>query len=224
MNKIIHTKKRRGISDVISTLLLLAVTVTGAGTLTYFVNENFLNGQFETIAAQNEHSRFITLSGYDSRDSADLFKITSLDNKLDQKLCGVSCVVNNNKIPANSGTEFILLQIKNDGLNSIFLDNIRLNNSDHHWDSQTSGIILNGLLDDTSGKYPQDGKFSIISLNDYSILQQKSINEIQSGEEVILVVKLGNEEDILLNKNLRVLLNVGDNHLTELQIASGGAI
>ena len=32
-------KRRRGVTDVISTMLLMAVTVTGATTLTYFVND-----------------------------------------------------------------------------------------------------------------------------------------------------------------------------------------
>ena len=31
--------KRRGVTEIISTLMLLAITVTGASVLTYFVNE-----------------------------------------------------------------------------------------------------------------------------------------------------------------------------------------
>ncbi len=36
-------KKRRGVADIISTMLLMGLTVGGATTLTYFVNDGFVS-------------------------------------------------------------------------------------------------------------------------------------------------------------------------------------
>jgi hypothetical protein len=102
------------------------------------------------------------------------------------------------------------------------LHNIQINNIVHEWDSQTSGIPLNTLYNLTSGgNYPRDGKFSIFS--DSSTVQYAA-NEIESGKTANLLIKLGsNDDNILLNKSIRVLLNVGGMHPVEFFIKSGTA-
>ena len=215
--------KRRGIADIISTMLLMGLTVTGATTLTYFVNDSFVSGNLATASSLNTATKSVQLLAYDTRDSTTLLQLSNLDNELDQKLCGDSCTISfSDKLPANGGSEFIMIKIKNNGINSIFLENIQLNNVLHTWDSQTSGATLNTVQDLSSGgNYPHDGKFSILSI---SSTVQSASNEIPSGKTVNLLIKLGpDDQDILLNKGIRVLLNIGGMHPAEFLIESGNA-
>ena len=214
---------RRGVTDIISTMLLMGITVTGASTLTYFVNDSFVSGNLATVSSSNTATKSIQLLAYDTRDSSTLLQLSNLDNEFgDQKLCGASCtgVGLSDKIPSNGGSEFIMIKIKNNGINSIFLGNIQLNNIPYTWDSQVSGTVLNTVQNLSSGgRYPHDGKFSILS-NDI----QSTNNEIQSGQTVDLLIKLGsNSPDILLNKGIRIFLNLGDMHPAEFLIESGNA-
>ncbi|HSB84294.1 MAG TPA: archaellin/type IV pilin N-terminal domain-containing protein, partial [Nitrosarchaeum sp.] len=182
--------KRRGIADVISTMLLMAITVAGATTLTYFVNDSFISGNLATASSLNTATKSVQLIGFDTRDSVTLMQISDLDNKFgDGKICGVSCtgVGFSNTIPSNDGSEFIVIKIKNNSINSIFLDNVQLNHIVHDWDIQTSNAVLNTLQDLSSGgNYPHDGMFSILPLS--SNVQSIS-NEIQSGKTVNLLIK-----------------------------------
>ena len=215
--------KRRGVADIISTMLLMGLTVTGATTLTYFVNDSFVSGNLATASSLNTATKSVQLLAYDTRDSTTLLQLYNLDNELDQKLCGVSCTISfSDKLPSSGGSEFIMIKIKNNGINSIFLENIQLNNVVHTWDSQTSGAYLNTIQNLSSGgNYPHDGKFSILPIS--SNLQSAN-NEIQSGKTVNLLIKLGpDDQDILLNKGIRVLLNIGDMHPAEFLIESGNA-
>lgn len=215
------TCKRRGVADIISTMLLMGLTVTGATTLTYFVNDSFVSGNLATAASTNTATKSVQLLGYDTRDSSTLLQLSNLDNNLDQKLCAVSCSIGfSDKLPLNGGSEFIMIKIKNNGINSIFLENLQLNSISYTWDSQVSGTSLNTVQNLSSGgSYPHDGKFSILSTN-----IQSANNEIQSGQTINLLIKLGsNSPDILLNKGIRVFLNLGDMHPAEFLIESGNA-
>ncbi|QDI89752.1 hypothetical protein Nisw_08925 [Candidatus Nitrosopumilus sp. SW] len=145
------------------------------------------------------------------------------DHSLNDFLCGFSCKDFPNAIPENNGSEFLVLQIQNNALDSIFLENISINGVVHYWDPATSGISLDASQNDLiGGKYPSDGMFSIISPQPPLIQNQN--NEIQNGEIVNLLIKLGpDDSDILLNKGIHVFLNVGKNHLVEFLIESGDA-
>jgi FlaG/FlaF family flagellin (archaellin) len=218
-------RKRRAVTEIISTMLLMGVTVTGATTLSYFVNDSFVTGNLHTTSSLNTAEKSIQLLAFDTRDSTTLLQFSNLDNEFgDQKLCGVSCtgVGLSDKIPSNGGSEFIAIKIKNNGFDSIYLEHIQLNNVIHTWDLQTSNSTLNTLQDLSSGgSYPHDGKFSI--LPDSSTIQYAS-NEIQSGKTVNLLIKLGpDDQDILLSKGIRVFLNIGGMHPAEFVIESGNA-
>jgi len=216
---------RRGIADIISTMLLMAITVAGASTLTYFVNDSFISGNLSTASSLNTATKSVQLISYDTRDASTLLKVTNLNNKFgDQQLCGVSCtgVGLSDKLPLNGGSEFVMIKIKNNGINSIFLENIKLNKIVHSWDSQTSGTALNTMQDLASGgNYPHDGKFSIMP---ESSIIQSSDNEITNGNTVNLLIKLGpDDQDILLNKGIQVMLNIGTMNPVEFLIESGNA-
>ncbi len=219
-------KNRRGVADIISTMLLMAVTVTGASTLTYFVNDAFVTGNLGTVSTLDSSSLNLLLLAYDTRDSSSLLKLPGIDNEhvVNSFLCGSTCSVTTNSIPENGGTEFIVLQIQNNGLNSIFLEKVGINNVIHSWDSSTSGIQLDASVSSPlSGKYPADGMFSTMPVGSSPVVQNNSI-EIENGQSVNILVKLGpGDSDINLNKGIHVSFNIGKLHLVEFLIDSGDA-
>ncbi|MFB5624137.1 MAG: hypothetical protein ACE5RP_04370 [Nitrosopumilus sp.] len=226
-------KNRRGVADVISTMMLMAVTVAGASTLTYFMNDAFVSGNLGTISTLDSSSLNLLLLAYDTRDSSGLLKLIDVDNDIangidvntgDPVLCGVTCGGTPNTIPENGGTEFIVLQIQNNGLNPIFLEDIGINNVIHTWDSSTAGVQLDASTNDlVGGKYPADGTFSILPIGASPVIQNSNI-QIQNGQAVNILVKLGLEDsDILLNKGIRVSFDVGNPQLVEFLIDSGDA-
>ncbi len=218
-------RQRRAVTEIISTMMLMGVTISGATTLTYFVNDSFVNGNLDSVAT-SDSSKNIFLLAYDTRDSSSLLTLLDVDNDATGFLCRDTCIGSPNSIPENGGTEFIVLQIQNSGFDTIFLEDIAINNIVHSWDASTSGIILDAsdnYLASTNREYPADGMFSILPVGDTPILQNESI-QIQSGQTVNLLIKLGSaDSDIQLNKGLRILLDTGGIHPTEFFIETGDA-
>ena len=219
-------KKRRAVADIISTMMLMGITVTGATTLTYFMNDAFVSGNLGTVSTLESSSLNLLLLSYDTRDSFSLLTLADIDNEniLNRFLCGVTCSVAPNEIPESGGTEFIVLQIKNNGIDSIFLEYVAINNVIHSWDSSTSSVQLDASTNDlVGGKYPADGMFSILPVGGTPIIQNENI-QIQSGQTVNILIKLGSDDsDIQLNKGIRILLNTGGIHPVEFLIESGDA-
>jgi len=212
-------RNRRGVADIISTMMLMAVTVTGASTLTYFMNDAFVTGNLGTVSTLDSSSLNLLLLAYDTRDSVNLLTLLEVDNLTDSYLCRASCVANPDTVPSLGGTEFIVLQLQNNGLNSIFLEKVVISGTTHSWDSSTSGKDLNL----SAGEFPGDGMFSILSTGSNPNLQSKTI-EIQNGQIVNVLVKLDSSSpDIQLNKGIPVSLNTGGMHLVEFLIDSGDA-
>jgi len=218
-------RQRRAVTEIISTMMLMGITISGATTLTYFVNDSFVNGNLDSIAT-SDSDKNIFLLAYDTRDSSSLLTLQYVDNDTTGFLCRDTCIGSPNSIPENGGTEFIVLQIQNSGFDTIFLEDIAINNIVHSWDSSTSGIVLDtsdNYLASTNREYPADGMFSILLVGDTPILQNDSI-QIQSGQTVNLLIKLGPaDSDIQLNKGLRILLDTGGIHPTEFFIKTGDA-
>ena len=75
-------KNRRGVADIISTMMLMAVTVTGASSLTYFMNDAFISGNIGTISTLDSSSLNLLLLAYDTRDSSTLLKLSDVDNDI----------------------------------------------------------------------------------------------------------------------------------------------
>ena len=220
-------KNRRAVTEIISTMMLMGVTVTGASTLTYFMNDAFLEGNLGTISTLDSSSLNLLLLAYDTRDSTSLLTLLDVDNKISGELCGASCnVAPTNSLPKNLGTEFIVLQIKNNGIDSVYLHDLAINNVKHEWDSGTATVQLNALddyLPATNRPYPADGTFSLLPVGSGPIIQSDS-NEIQNGDIVNVLVKLSTaDSDIVLNKGMSISLNVGATHAVNLFIESGDA-
>jgi len=223
-----HSKlrRRRGVAEIIGTMMLMAITVVGASVLSYFVNDSFVSGSLGTSSLDTLENH-VVLRAYDTRDATNLLNI-GVDNFYNGTLCGKSCNANPDNLPnANiviSGTEFFVIQITNNNINSIFLSSIQLNYVKHTWDSQTADdpLDLSANLD-SGGSYPHNGKFSILPTS--SPLIQFTTNEVKGGQTVNLLIKLDRTiPNISLNKVMKVLLNIGANQPIEFLIESGNVL
>ena len=216
-------KKRRGVAEVISTLLLVVITVVGAVILTTFIDESFVSGSLSVSSGTDTTLKTVRLWGYDTRDGSGLMGYTLANNSTNLMLCRNSCT-NDNANPALGGSEFLVIQVQNRGISPLYLKNVYLDNINHFWDSDTASEPLNsGAPDSSGGGYPSDGMFSILS-SEIGDTVQRPDNQIQGGETVNLLFKLDNENpDIALSKTIRVQLNVGANTLPEFLIESGDA-
>jgi hypothetical protein len=220
-------QKRKGGAEVISSILLVAITVVGAIILTTFLDESFVAGSLSSSGSDST-VKSIKLIGYDSRSGGNLMNFTNLNNTSsdDQWLCRSSCSNNPNTnplIPFN-GTEFIVIQIENRSVEPIFLESITLDNATHRWDSSTGDSQLQmDQFSVTNNGFPSDGKFSILS-TDITDLTQRVDNQIQNGETVNLLIKLdATNPDIPLSKTIRAQFNIGANQPAEFLLESGGA-
>ena len=190
-------RKRRAVAEIISTMMLMGVTITGASTLTYFVNDGFVSGNLESVTNLDYSYQNISLLAYDTRDSYSLLSLANVDNEnlINKFLCGGHAVTGTcggspNAIPDSGGTEFIVLQIHNYDIDSIFLEDIAINNVIHSWDSSTSNVPLDAEFDCVScpnRPYPADGMFSIFPVGN-NPTQNESI-QIQSGQTVNLLIR-----------------------------------
>ena len=200
--------------------MLLAITTVGSFFLANLVQGSGI-GSVDPSATQPVSPVYsIRLTGYDTRDSANLLDIQSLDNKFDKKLCTKSCAGFANNVPNTSGTDFVLVQIKNVSTTPAYIKNLQINGVTHTLDEQTAGKSFDASADDFSGKYPMNGKFSIVSSGG---LVQKSNNELSDDEEVTLIIKLSKDinQDISLSKPIQVLINFGSVRSAEFVIMSG---
>lgn len=212
--------KRRAISEIIATLMLLGITTAGSVFLASLVYGSGFQNTPESEPPLSSYA--VKLTGYDTRDSNDLLGIASLDNQFDKKLCAKGCQGFADNIPtsASAGTEFLILQIRNINTEPVYIKGIQINGVQHIWDQNTSGKSLDASSNDFTGKYPLNGKFSIVSINN---LAQKSENRVDADEEVRLIIKLDDAlpSDIALSKPILTGINFGGVRASENVILSG---
>ncbi len=93
----------------------------------------------------------------------------------------------------------------------------------HNWDANTANKQFDASIDDTTGKYPANGKFSLIPISNDPPIIQKEYFEIQGDEEVRLVIKLSEQylADIDMWRPLQLHLDFGAPETTEFIILSG---
>ena len=228
MNGVTTFKKRRAVSQVIGTMLILAITVAGAVLLSNLMSKEFFAVDQHPVTESRIDS--IRLTSYDTRDSVELTNVPNLNNTFNQMLCtkgdSAGCTIGNvDNIPKNGGTEFIVLQIRNMNLNSVFIHNILINNVGHTWDNLAVGnlVLTNNL--GSGGNYPRAGTFSIIPVENDAPIKQLASNEIPGDGEVRLVIKLSDDipQDIGMWSSMRVLVNFGGSQPAEFIILSGDA-
>jgi flagellin-like protein len=220
-------QKRRGVAEVISTLLLVAITVAGAVVLTSFIDESFVSGSLAVTSGTDTTIKTIRLLAYDTRNGDEL--MGSVDYGLDNRqtvvadqLCRIGCEFDPNTIPTDGGSNFMIIQIENRGIHPIFVKNVILDGVDHTWDSTTVDTPLNFVAGPPSGDYPLDGQFSVLPSDTTDTIQ--GTREIAGGQAVNLLVKLDTTNpDIQLSKTVRAQINIGENTLADFLIETGDA-
>lgn len=225
--KILTKRKKRAVSEIIGTLMILMITVAGAVFIANAMKSfDFPLDYSSDTSELSPHS--VRLIGYDTRDSVNLSDVTELNNDFDQVLCTNSCSSEVNHRPYAGGTEFLVLHIHNAGINPIYLHNILINNEGHSWDAVTANTVLNVGVDEAlNGEFPTDGKFSIIPINNGtgSSVTQLETNTVQPDEQVRVVLKLSSNipQDIGMWDSLRILVNYGGVQPAEFFVLSGDA-
>ena len=220
-------QKRRGVAEVISTLLLVAITVAGAVILTSFIDESFVSGSLAVTSGTDTTIKTIRLLAYDTRNGDELMGSVdySLNNRqtvVADQLCRIGCALDPNTIPTDGGSNFMIIQIENRGINPIFVKNVILDGVDHTWDSTTANTPLNFVAGPPSGDYPLDGQFSVLPSDTTETTQ--GTREIAGGQAVNLLVKLDTTNpDIQLSKTVRAQVNIGENTLADFLIETGDA-
>jgi len=225
MNENLIFRKRRAVSETIGTLLIIAVTMIGA---VFIANamQNFALPFDSSQDPSNVRPESLQLVGFDTRDSVNLSDVSNLNNVFDQLLCTTCTTVD--EIPSEGGTEFIVLHLRNTGINSVFLYNVMINNEGHAWDTSTAGQVLDPTWDTpTTGQFPADGKFSIIPIFNGTgpTIEQLGTNEFVGDKEVRLIVKLSGNipQDIGMWDSMRILVNFGGKQPAEFIVLSGDA-
>jgi len=225
LNRYLRLGKRRGVSETIGTMLIIAVTVAGAVLISNVMQNMALpfSSGADTSSVRPESLQLI---GYDTRDSIDLSDVTGLDNVFNQLLNTTTPIVD--KIPSQEGTEFIVLHLRNTSINSVFLHNIFINNQGHTWDTVAAGQVLDptyAMI--TTGQFPQDGKFSIIPITNGTgpTITQLATNEVVGDKEIRVIVKLSGNipQDIGMWDSMRILVNYGGTQPAKFIVLSGDA-
>lgn len=210
--------KRRAVSVVISTLLVLAITIVGALSISNLMSTSALTTVNQTpkaIIAANS----VLLTAYDTRDGASLFNISNFDNFFDNVLCTV-CATSINDIPSNGGTDFVVIKLWNQNSNPINIKTLQINGILHNWDFNTRNVDFDGSTSPPA--FPRDGMYSIIPTSSGSLTQQNS-QLVEGDQEVMLVIKLSRSftSDIVLGKPLQILVNIGDEQPAKYIILTG---
>ena len=237
MNKIIFGR-RRAVSETIGTMLLLVITVVGAVMISNLLQDGFFQAN-QNGSSIGLSSDSLQLTGFDTRDSEKLINVFSLNNDFTESSSGMLCAQGNDIIncpipvpnniptdPANPGTEFIALQLRNMNPNSVFLINIQVNNELHEWDDGTAGTQFDATLNiDAGTKYPKAGYFSIIPSPERPNSEiQFASQEVQGNEEVRVIIKLSEDlSDIEMWDSMLIVVNFGGSQPAEFILLSGDA-
>jgi hypothetical protein len=220
--------RRRGVSVVISTLLVLAITIVGAVSISNLMSTSNLtavNQAPKDIILANS----VLLIAYDTRDGQTLSNITTppLNNQPDGMLCTASCAAaSSTDLPAAGGTDFIVLQLWNKNAVEVPIHNIQVNGVIHTWDFQTRNQDLDGT--GVHPAFPEEGKFSVIHRSNAGLLIQNGTETMVGDIEKRIVIKLSSDvvghlpsQDIGLGEPLQILVKIKDEFPAEFVILSG---
>jgi len=211
-------RKKRGVSVVISTLLVLAITIVGAMSISNLMSNSLLT-TVNQVPKDIIMANSVLLVGYDTRDSEKLSKIDDLENKFDNMLCTVSCAgASPTALPEAGGTDFIVLQLWNKNTADIPIRNIQVNGVMHTWDLQARNQLFDGK--GSYPAYPAAGKFSIIHHSNIGTLIQNGTETMAGDIEKRIIIHLSPLvegdipppalPDIGLGEPLHILVKIGD--------------
>jgi len=201
------TKQRRAVSEIIASLLLLAVTVVGGLLVFGLVSSNeSIAGLEDSIEESGNRGSFAKVIGFDTRDGDGLSSISGFDNDgLDDEL--------------TIGTDSIVVKIRNTSIGSLTIHGISVNEVTHTWDDDTAGVTFVG---GTGSTHPAAGEFSMIS---DSALVQFSTPELLAGQDARLIIALSSSitADIELTEGIRIDIQASDFDPARFIIPAGTA-
>ena len=204
------TKQRRAISEVIVSLLLLAITVVGGLLVFAIVTGNDSIGSMgESIDEAGNRGTAVKAVGFDTRDGLDLSSISDLDNNVNGEL--------------TTGTDFIVIKIRNTSVGLLTIHGLFVNEITHTWDTESIGKTLGTGMGET---LPIAGEFSIIS-DSNSNLVQFSAPEVLAGQDIRLIIKLKSTvnggSEIKLTEGIRIDIQASDFDPVRFIIPAGAA-
>ena len=201
------TMNRRAVSDIIAVLLLLGITVAGAVLISTFFSSNKIF-QYDSTSSGTQTAT-LKITGYDTRDGTCLSGISTFDNS------------NPTNSVLTAGSEYIVLNIMNQGFNKLTLQGVEINDITHTWDTTTKNLAFPGTK-------PAAGMFSILPTSSSTgcVVQtplQKSTSEVDRNGEVKIVVRLSSSlSNIGLNEPVRVKFYTDKIDQPAIIITSGG--
>jgi len=221
-------RKKRGVSVVISTLLVLAITIVGAMSISNLMSTSLLTTVNDT-PKQIIMANSMLLVGYDTRDGDYLSNISDFENLYDNKLCTASCAGSPFALPLNGGTDFIVLHLWNKNTAEVPIRNIQVNGIVHTWDLQTRNVPFDpDIATAVYPSYPEEGKFSIIYHSGSLGLIQNGTETMAGDKEKRIIIKLSPQvegklpsQDVGLGEPLQILVKIGDELPAEFVILSG---
>lgn len=189
--------KVKGVSEMVSTLMLISLTVAGS-LLIYNYMSKYVN--VENIKAKYGS---IVLIGYDSRDGNGIGGIQHINNHNDRILCAKSCRIDMN--PANNGTEYIVIYVKNRSDRSIIINDIIVNGAIHTWNNSMP---------------PRGGTFNLI-VGDNTVQNNSNINELLPSATSKILLKLSNNiDDIPIGSMIEIGIPL-DGYIYRYSIVAG---
>lgn len=201
-----HKKySNRGVADVIAAMLLLSITLVG-GVLVFVIVQNSDQLTFVTSEQESLNPNVIPkliLSGYDTRDTDNLYDIPLLNNQI-----GTDDANPDHLCTSCSPNEFILLKVRNDSNVLVEITTISINEVEHVFDTEAvSGQLF--VSSGVSATVPENGEFIIISGSGISGLKQELLPFLPEGSEKRLLIRLSTSitPDIPLNSKIRVIIN-----------------
>ena len=209
----VHFSKKsskRGASEVIGTMILLAVTVVGAVLVwTLFQGNETLMFSIAEPELSPIVIAHLQITGYDTRDAASLYNITGIDNGVSPSNSSpdVLCTILN----CTNGSEFIILKIRSDNDEAVTIRSIEINDVEHTFDSaHTSGIPDFSTAHGDGGTLPASGEFIIISgFGGFGSLKQEAGSALPIASEKRILIHLDTSitPNIPLNSQIRVIIN-----------------
>ena len=196
--------KNRALSDIISTMLLVAITIVGGVTAFALFNSTEItqlggDPEFESGAITN---RAVKLMGFDTRDGKLLGGIELGSTDIDNACCD-----------GLTNGEFIVLRVRNLNFDDVIIDIVNVNEEPHVLDLDGHTIL-------TSVTTPDEGEFNIVPLDSTTFLAPAII---PGGQDAIIIISLEDDlADIGLTESIRILIGSPNFDSLQFLIPAGG--
>jgi len=197
-------RQRRGVSDIIVTLLLMSITIIG-GILVFttFSGEGgIIEEMGSDIAPTTAPQLNVKLIGYDTRDSS--------------KLSGISFISNSGAESLQDG-EYIILKVRNANNAPITILEVTVNEEVHTWAAGGASVPIT-----LSANLPSAGTFEVFEPVEISAPDVFAPAVIQPGADAKIIITLENDlADIELYDVMRISINVVGLDLINFKILAG---